>query len=236
MDRVDVLDWYWGMPIVTRLYFSGCCAVTLACAADLITPFDVYYNWHAVAQRGQVWRVLTNFLFFGNFGIDFLFHMYFIVRYSRGLEEGRAFAGRPGDFLFCLAFGMAAIMAAAPFTSLLFFGQSLSFMLVYLWAKRNPDMQISLLGVRLPSASRFQQIRSARRNTSAFSCPLACLPARSLTHQPDFLLARPPTRPPARLPACRLARLLPPTLSLLDSRRPTSRGFCWPSRCCWATT
>ena len=147
MDRVDVLDWYWSMPVVTRLYFSGCCAVTLLCALDLITPFDVYYNWHAVAQRGQVWRVVTNFLFFGNFGIDFLFHMYFIVRYSRGLEEGRAFAGRPGDFLFCLAFGMAAIMAAAPFTSMLFFGQSLSFMLVYLWAKRNPDMQISMLGV-----------------------------------------------------------------------------------------
>ena len=147
MDRVDVLDWYWSMPVVTRLYFTGCCAVTLLCALDLITPFDVYYNWHAVAQRGQVWRVVTNFLFFGNFGIDFLFHMYFIVRYSRGLEEGRAFAGRPGDFLFCLAFGMAAIMAAAPFTSMLFFGQSLSFMLVYLWAKRNPDMQISMLGV-----------------------------------------------------------------------------------------
>ncbi len=27
---------------------------------------------------GQVWRLLTNFLFFGHFGIDYLFHMYFL--------------------------------------------------------------------------------------------------------------------------------------------------------------
>lgn len=147
MDRVDPFDWYWSMPIVTRLYFTGCCCATLACALDVLTPYDLYFNAHAILQRGQVWRLVTNFLFFGNLGIDFLFHMYFIVRYSRGLEEGRSFAGRPGDFVFCLAFGMALIMAAAPYTSMLFFGQSLSFMLVYLWGKRNPDMQIALLGL-----------------------------------------------------------------------------------------
>lgn len=31
----------------------------------------------------QVWRLLTNFLFFGLFSIDFLFHMYFVYPFSR---------------------------------------------------------------------------------------------------------------------------------------------------------
>ncbi len=35
----------------------------------------------------QVWRLLTNFLFFGNFGIDYLFHMYFL--YVRRAEIPR---------------------------------------------------------------------------------------------------------------------------------------------------
>lgn len=33
---------------------------------------------------------MTNFLFFGTFGIDFLFHLFFLYRYARSLEEGCA--------------------------------------------------------------------------------------------------------------------------------------------------
>ena len=77
---------------------------------------------HAAARRGrlpppsapprpapcaavQLWRLVTNFLFFGSVGVDFLFHMYFLVRYSRALEEG-SFRGNPADYLFFLIIGM----------------------------------------------------------------------------------------------------------------------------------
>jgi Derlin-2/3 len=145
--RVSLLDWYWEMPVVTRVYFTACSVATVACALDVITPFHLYYNHHAIWQGGQFWRLVTNFLFFGSWGVDFLFHMYFLIRYCRSLEEGRAFRGKPLDFLFCLLFGMTLLMLAAPHTSMMFFGSSLTFMLVYLWGKRNPEMQISLLGL-----------------------------------------------------------------------------------------
>jgi hypothetical protein len=29
-------------------------------------------------SHAQYWRLVTNFLYFGNWGIDFLFHMYFL--------------------------------------------------------------------------------------------------------------------------------------------------------------
>ena len=41
-----------------------------------------------MVDDGQFWRMLTNFLYFGNFGLDYLFHMFFLVRYCRALEEG----------------------------------------------------------------------------------------------------------------------------------------------------
>lgn len=47
---------------------------------------------------------MTNFLFFGNFGIDFLFHLFFLYRYARSLEEG-SFRRRTSDFFFMLLFG-----------------------------------------------------------------------------------------------------------------------------------
>ena len=31
-----------------------------------------------VRARVQYWRLLTNFMYFGNWGIDFLFNMYFL--------------------------------------------------------------------------------------------------------------------------------------------------------------
>jgi Derlin-2/3 len=32
-----------------------------------------------IFSEGQVWRLITTYLFFGVFSIDFLFHMYFLV-------------------------------------------------------------------------------------------------------------------------------------------------------------
>ena len=41
----------------------------------------------------QLWRLVTNFLFFGTIGFNFLFNMIFTYRYCRMLEEG-SFRGR----------------------------------------------------------------------------------------------------------------------------------------------
>jgi len=57
----------------------------------------------------QIWRLFTNFFFFGMFSVDFLFHMYFLVRYSRLLEDGH-FRGRTADFVFMLSLGATAML------------------------------------------------------------------------------------------------------------------------------
>ena len=204
--QVNLLDWYFELPIITRVYFTGTFLLTALCSLDVLSPFQLYYSWSAIA-RGELWRLVTNFFYFGNIGIDFLFHMYFVcvarrplrarggsalhaaaglcltccrhllaprllrapfaaavsaclpalrsvspfrprsIRYCRSLEEG-SFGHRSADFLWCLLFGMGALMAVAPWcTHIMFYGSSLTFMLVYLWGKRNPGMQISLLGL-----------------------------------------------------------------------------------------
>jgi hypothetical protein len=55
---------------------------------------------------------VTNFLFFGNFGIDFLFHLFFLYRYARSLEEG-SFRRRTSDFFFMLLFGALFLIVRA---------------------------------------------------------------------------------------------------------------------------
>lgn len=102
-----------------------------------------------------MWRLVTNFLFFGGFGIPWLFNMYFLLRHSSLLEE-TSFRGRTADFLFLYLFGVLSLLfvdwllwfSAIIFTPpILFLGPSLSFMIVYVWSRRNPHVRMSFLAL-----------------------------------------------------------------------------------------
>lgn len=71
---------YLEIPVVSRMYLTGAFLTTAACAVDLVTPFSLYFNWDLIFKEGQAWRLVTSFLFFGAFSVDFVFHMYFLVR------------------------------------------------------------------------------------------------------------------------------------------------------------
>ena len=77
---LPVLDWFYAVPIVTRTYVTGAILVTASCSLDLVSPFSLYFNLFLVVTKLQVWRLFTNFFFFGALGIDFLFHMFFLAR------------------------------------------------------------------------------------------------------------------------------------------------------------
>ena len=88
------LEWYLEVPVVTRFYMTSSVLTTAACSLELLSPFSLYFNFHLVFMKLQLWRLLTNFFFFGSLGVDFLFHMFFLVRYCRLLEEGCAAPAR----------------------------------------------------------------------------------------------------------------------------------------------
>ena len=72
---------YFAMPPVTRAYTTACVLTTLAVQLDLLTPFDIYFNPVLVFERGQIWRLVTSFCFFGQLGFHFLFNLIFAYRY-----------------------------------------------------------------------------------------------------------------------------------------------------------
>ena len=140
-----VLSRYREIPVISRLYLTGAFLTTAACAVDIISPFNLYFNWSLVFEGGQVWRLITSYLFFGVFSVDFLFHMYFLVRYSRLLEEGD-FRGRTANYVLMLLFGISCISMVAVYTNVHFLGSALTFVMVYVWGRRNEDVKMSFLG------------------------------------------------------------------------------------------
>uniref|UniRef100_A0A8C6C1L3 Derlin n=2 Tax=Cetacea TaxID=9721 RepID=A0A8C6C1L3_MONMO len=95
---------YLQIPPVSRAYTTACVLTTAAVQLELITPFQLYFNPELIFKHFQIWRLITNFLFFGPVGFNFLFNMIFLYRYCRMLEEG-SFRGRTADFVFMFLFG-----------------------------------------------------------------------------------------------------------------------------------
>jgi len=180
------------LPVVTRAYVTLAALTTALCALELVRPFQLYFDPRYILVEGQLWRLATNFFYFGSLGasgrvheraagrapqqppprarrgtsrspaphappprarktrkttgLDFVFHMFFLVKYCKSLEED-AFRNRPADFLWMLLFGAALLTALAPLAGVRFLGSSLTFMMVYLWGRRHPHVQLSFLGV-----------------------------------------------------------------------------------------
>lgn len=134
------------MPTVTRFYITACVLTTLGVQLDLLSPFQLYFNYKLIFIHHQYWRLITTFLFFGTISFTFMFNIMFTYRYSRMLEEG-SFRSNSADFFFMLLFGAILMIIIAPFVKLLFLGHAFTIMLVYIWAKRNTHIQLSLFGL-----------------------------------------------------------------------------------------
>jgi len=139
-------EWYKALPVITRYYVTFCFLTTAGCALEVITPLNVYFNYKLILRKGEVWRLFTNFFFFGYLGLDFVFHMFFLVKYCKSLEEC-SFRGRTADFLWMLLFGATLLTFLAPFVNIEFLGSSLTFMMVYVWGRRHQYVNLSFLGI-----------------------------------------------------------------------------------------
>ncbi|KAH3744919.1 Derlin-2.2 protein [Pelomyxa schiedti] len=149
-------EWIGSIPPVTRWVLGGCLATTCATTLKIVSPFALYLYFPLVLRAPyEFWRLVTNFLFFSqSFDIGFFFNIYFLFRHSKALEE--QYTGRTSDYVFLWFFGAVSLLILdyvlfiIPFTkayALPFLGPSLSFMIVYVWGKRNPRVIMNLLGL-----------------------------------------------------------------------------------------
>ncbi|GBG30309.1 Derlin-2.2 [Hondaea fermentalgiana] len=153
MNAGDPLGWYWEIPLVSRTYFTLSFLTTAGCALEVVSPLSLYFNYSLIV-RGQLWRLVTSFLFFGLFSLDFVFHMYFLIRYCRLLEENSFRGpGRRADFVVFIVFCAVLMTLIAPFVNVPFMSSSLTFAMVHLWGRRNPHIRMNFLGLFTFTAS-----------------------------------------------------------------------------------
>ncbi|KAF2446347.1 DER1-domain-containing protein [Karstenula rhodostoma CBS 690.94] len=138
-------QWFYEMPVCTRWWMTAALSASLLVQCRIVSPFQLFYSFRTVFVRSQYWRLITTFFYFGPFSLDLLYHIFFLQRYSRLLEES---SGRsPARFSWLLAFASTLLLCMAPLFSMAFLGSALSSTLVYIWSRKNPDTLLSFLGI-----------------------------------------------------------------------------------------
>lgn len=98
---------------------------------------------------------MTNFIFFGPFSFPFLIQMFVLGRFSSAMEADpfkTSYAGGTADYVFSIIVMGGICLVIAWAMEYILMGQSLSFAILYLWSKRNPEAPTNIWGFSFKGA------------------------------------------------------------------------------------
>jgi len=144
-------EWYRNLKPVTRAYLTASFVTTIVVQMELLSPMLLLLDFDGIFGRLELWRLLTNFCFFGTFSLPFVFSMFFLIRYGRELEVKR-FEGRSADMVWFMAFSGLLMMAVVflfgnSLGGMPFLSQSMLSAIVYLWSREYSEQVISIFGL-----------------------------------------------------------------------------------------
>ncbi len=98
-----------GVPPVTRLVAATGVLLAILTTFDIASPLNFILNWKLVRLKGEYWRLITCFLYYGELDLVFFWHLHIVVFYCSRLES-TFFDGRALDFFYMLTVGMSLIL------------------------------------------------------------------------------------------------------------------------------
>ena len=126
-------EWFYGLPAITRFFLVAVVGTTCACSFHIANPASLALVWPSVIHKFEIWRVFSNFIFFGTFSFPTLLQIYMLVQYS-GRYEADPFntgaGGTSADYAWMLAIGASTLAFFGFLFSVPFLGQCLSFMIL----------------------------------------------------------------------------------------------------------
>lgn len=144
------------MPPITRGWFVAALLTTTAVVLGFAQPAKLYLNWDLVINKFEIWRLVTNFIFFGPFGMGFAFQLWIMCRMCYRYEENpfpvgtHINAGRSSaDMMMMLMFGAIICVIIGYLMGKPFMGPPLVFMVLYVWSRRNENAEMSIFGIRI---------------------------------------------------------------------------------------
>ena len=107
-------------PKITKILILSSFSISIFVWAGLISTLDIYLNFTLVIKKFQIWRIITTFLYFGEFNLSLILNMYIFFRDSKILEK-KIFHGISADYLYFICFCMIFLLVLSPFTQSIFY-------------------------------------------------------------------------------------------------------------------
>lgn len=142
---------YDALPFVTKHWLTATVCVTVLANFGAISVGNLIWDYRALSEKFEVWRLVTPFLFAGGFSFQMVILIFLLYQYSRQYESSSMFntggGGGTADYVFMMMFGMIGIVISGALLGLgVIFSQALVYYVLYIWSKRHPTAQSNLWG------------------------------------------------------------------------------------------
>lgn len=150
-DTNSFQTWYDQLPFVTKNWLTAAVLVTVMTNFQVIPIQSIFWSFTKVKENFEIWRIISNFLFMGDFSFGTLISLYMLYQYSMNYECQSGFntggGGGTADYIFMLLFGIVGMLVTGTFLELsVFYGGPLKDYVMYLWCKRDPTAMVNLWG------------------------------------------------------------------------------------------
>lgn len=106
----------------------------------VVSPYSLALIWQPLRHKFEIWRLYTNAVFLGPPGFPFLMNLMIFGQYSIRYEKDAFDTGGGGgsaDYAWMIAFGLTVLsVLSLAFFDVPFLGQSLMFMVIYVWSRK----------------------------------------------------------------------------------------------------
>jgi Derlin-2/3 len=144
---MDVFNFFFQeSPKITKILTITCMLISLMTWFEVITPLYLYFNYELIFKKFQIWRILTNFFYFGNFSLSLIFHLILFFRNSKYLEKS-VFKGNSSDYIYFLFVCIFILSIIGPFSGIVFLSNSLSFAMTYYWGRKSKNTFVNFMGI-----------------------------------------------------------------------------------------
>ena len=133
-------------PKITKILVLSSFGISILVWSGLVNTLDIYLNFYLIIHKYEIWRILTTFLYFGEFNLNLVLHMFIFFRDSKILEK-KIFHGNSADYLYFILFCMIFLLILSPITKSLFLSTSLNFAMMYYWGRKSKMTNVEFMGV-----------------------------------------------------------------------------------------
>lgn len=141
------IDFITSFPPVTRAYLILSFITNVLCFSKIINGISLLLNFQLIIEHYNYWRIFSHLFYFGETGVKSIFYIFFFSRYSKALESF-SFQGRGYEYFYLLVTGNSLLLLMKLFVKeATFLGPGITFMIVYIWGKKNAQQQINLVNL-----------------------------------------------------------------------------------------